>query len=88
MNASRRNKQAVTIGFLVGSRRYDCSHSYFPLGAKLKVRVKELIQGDNGLGVFQCRIDGTGEHANIEASANLNVFQPDDPEEILRGEAP
>ena len=85
---ARSDKQAVKIGFLVGSRRYDCSHSHFPLGAKLEVRVKELIQVHNSLSVFQCRIDGTGEHADIEASANLNVFQPDDPEGFLRGEAP
>lgn len=79
--------QRVKIGFLVGSRKYNCSHSYFPLGAHLEVRVREIIYGENGLCVFECSLQGTGKHADILASANINVFQPDDPEQFLQGEA-
>lgn len=82
---SRQNGQPVKIGFLVGSRRYTCSHSYFPTGAHLKVQVREIIHADNGLCVFECKLQGTAEHANISASANINVFQPDDPERFLQG---
>lgn len=82
---AREQQQPVKIGFLVGSRRYTSSHSYFPLGAKLEVRVKELIQGENGLCVFECSLQGTGEYANITANANINVFQPDNPEQFLEG---
>ncbi len=82
---ARRNGQQVKIGFLVGSRKYQCSHSYFPIGARLEVSVREVIFGENGLCVFECTLQGTGEHADIAASANINVFQPEDPEQFLQG---
>ena len=84
---ARRQGQQVKIGFLVGSRKYSCSHSYFPVGAHLEVNVREVSYGENGLCVFECRLRGTGAHADILASANINVFQPDDPEKFLQGEA-
>lgn len=84
---ARSRGQRVKIGFLVGSRKYSCSHSYFPLGAHLEVKVREIIYGENGLCVFECSLHGTGAHADILASANINVFQPDDPEQFLQGEA-
>lgn len=83
---SREQQQPVKIGFLVGTRRYSSSHSYFPLGAKLEVTVKELIHGENGLCVFECNLQGTGEHQHISAKANINVFQPEDPERFLEGD--
>ena len=82
---ARHAGRPVKIGFLVGSRRYTCSHSYFPVGAYLQVQVKEVIRGDNGLCVFECNLRGLDEHAGISASANINVFQPDDPERFLQG---
>jgi len=82
---ARHAGKPVKIGFLVGSRRYTCSHSYFPVGASLQVHVKEVIRGDNGLCVFECTLCGLGEYADITASANINVFQPDDPERFLQG---
>lgn len=84
---SRQQQQPVKIGFLVGSRRYTSSHSYFPIGATLEVLVKEIIRGDNGLCVFECNLQGTGVHADITATANINVFQPEDPERFLDGDA-
>lgn len=84
---ARHNGKPVKIGFLVGSRRYTCSQSYFPIDAQLEVQVKEIIHGDNGLCVFECTLRGIGDHTNISASANINVFQPDDPEKFLQGES-
>ena len=81
---SRQAQQPIKIGFLVGSRRYSCNQGYFPLGAHLKVTATELIQADNGLCVFECQLKGTGKHAHIHAEANINVFQPEDPEEFLQ----
>lgn len=76
---ARQQQQPIKIGFLVGSRRYNCNCSYFPIGATLKVSVKREIEGENGLSVFECQISGD----NISANANLNVFQPDNPAEFL-----
>jgi predicted hotdog family 3-hydroxylacyl-ACP dehydratase len=84
---ARSQHERVAIGFLVGTRRFDCSVPYFPIGATLLITVDELISGDNSLSVFQCTLQGLGEHAQIKASANLNVFQPDDPEAFLQGQS-
>ena len=78
---ARRIGQPVKIGFLVGSRCYTASHAYFPLGAQLQVKVKEIVSGDQGLSVFECTLQGPDE---LGASANINVFQPEDPEQFLQ----
>jgi len=76
------------LGFLVGSRKYTCSTDYFALGQVLKIKVQRELQADNGLSVFDCQlqaaaqIEGQGEA--VEASANLNVFQPDDAEQFIQ----
>lgn len=76
----------VVVGFLVGSRRYESSHAYFPLGSALVIEVEREFQADNGLGVFACSIRGEGPDGEaISATAALNVFQPDDVEEFLAG---
>ena len=68
------------LGFLLGTRKYQCSNDYFELGQTLNIKVKCEMQADNGLHVFQCSLSGD----NIEASASLNVFQPDDSEKFLK----
>jgi len=62
----------LNLGFLLGTRRYDCNLDIFPVGSVLTVSVKQLVE-DQGLGVFDCRITAEG----ISASAKLNVYQPD-----------
>lgn len=69
----------VQLGFLVGTRRYRSNVSHFPFGETLWVHVKELVQGDNGLSVFECQI----RSHSLAVSANLNVFQPEDPAQFL-----
>lgn len=64
--------KSINLGFLLGTRRYDCNVDSFAVGAVLTVHVKKLIQ-DQGLGVFDCYITAEG----IKASAKLNVYQPD-----------
>jgi predicted hotdog family 3-hydroxylacyl-ACP dehydratase len=74
----------VKVGFLVGTRRYNCSHAHFPLGTELNVSVVREFQADNGLGSFACSIEGilpNGEAASVDAS--LNVFLPENVEEFL-----
>ncbi len=62
----------INLGFLLGTRRYECNVDRFAVGTVLTVGVRHIIQ-DQGLGVFDCRIEGE----NIEAAAKLNVYQPD-----------
>lgn len=69
----------VELGFLVGSRRFQTNCAFFKPGTELWVCVKPLVQGDNGLSVFDCRVLGDA----IEVSANLNVYEPEDPAAFL-----
>ncbi|MBA3929851.1 MAG: hypothetical protein C0521_09720 [Xanthomonas sp.] len=64
-----------SIGFLLGTRRYDSRTSWFPAGALLRVEAIRELLGDNGLGMFRCRILGDGEEL---ATANVSVFEPPD----------
>ena len=62
----------VELGFLLGTRKYECNVECFPLGAELHIQASRTLQDDNGMGVFECRLGGPG----IEVFARLNVFRP------------
>ncbi len=62
----------VTMGLLLGTRRFLTNIDKFTVGKVLRVKVERLIQ-DQGLSVFNCRISGE----NVEVSAKLNVYQPE-----------
>jgi predicted hotdog family 3-hydroxylacyl-ACP dehydratase len=70
----RRQGKAVDLGFLLGTRFYECSVSAFSPGTELMVRAEVDIETHNGMSVFDCRIKGE----NIRAAAKLNVFLPKD----------
>ena len=67
--------EGIRIGFLLGTRRYECSRPFFAVGTRLRVHVKRLFQSDNGMGSFECRID---DGAAQLASVTLTVYQPAD----------
>jgi predicted hotdog family 3-hydroxylacyl-ACP dehydratase len=68
------------IGFLLGTRRYECTAERFDIGQRLRVRVQPEMLGANGLNVFNCNLEGDG----ISAQAVVNVFQPDDADAFLQ----
>lgn len=67
--------RAPSIGFLLGSRRYEATCPHFAVGARLRVEARREILGDNGLGAFACRIL---EGEAVLAQANVSVFEPPD----------
>ncbi|WXL25299.1 hotdog family protein [Ectopseudomonas mendocina] len=69
---ARTRGEPVELGFLLGTRNYQCNVERFPLGAELHIHATRSLQDDNGMGVFECHLTGTG----IEAIARLNVFRP------------
>ncbi|AIY41878.1 3-hydroxydecanoyl-[ACP] dehydratase [Collimonas arenae] len=74
--------EAVRIGFLLGTRRYEAACAEFAIGSVLQVHVQKLLQADNGVGSFECHIrDGAQELA----SGTITVFQPDDAAVFLEG---
>jgi len=68
------------IGFLVGTRKYVSSNSYFSLNSTLSIKVSENLKAENGLCVFNCELHSD----ECEASARLNVFQPEDANQFIR----
>lgn len=82
---ARRRGERVKLGFLLGTRRYEASCDHFAIGARLRIEAHCELFGDNGLGMFSCRIL---EGDAVLATANLSVFEPTDPEAYLEGHAP
>ena len=75
-----RRGEAVKPGFLLGTRRYISHREAFAVGLRLRVEAHCELFGDNGLGLFACRIyDGDEEIA----TANVSVFEPPDADAYL-----
>jgi predicted hotdog family 3-hydroxylacyl-ACP dehydratase len=83
---ARLNGSQVKIGFLLGTRRYDCPRPYFTIGSLLQVHIRRILQAENGFGAFECRIDDMTIAANaaMAAVATITVFQPDNADEFLQ----
>ncbi|VFR42069.1 3-hydroxydecanoyl-[ACP] dehydratase [plant metagenome] len=65
----------VTLGFLLGTRRYACDVPSFPPGIDMTVHIARSLQDDSGMGVFECSL--RVRHTTL-ATARLNVFSPPD----------
>nr|ADU90644.1 putative beta-hydroxyacyl-(acyl-carrier-protein) dehydratase [Collimonas sp. MPS11E8] len=80
--AAQLRHDAVKIGFLLGTRRYEASCPNFAIGSRLQVHVHKILQADNGIGSFECHIHAAGQRL---ASATVTVFQPADAAVFLEG---
>ena len=76
---ARLQGRPVALGFLLGTRKFECNVEHFPLGAQLHIHALRSLEDDNGMGVFECHLTGPG----IRASARLNVFRPPQAENYL-----
>lgn len=72
--------EPIKPGFLLGSRRYSCDCEYFWLGQRLSIEARCELFGDNGLGLFSCRIY---DQQRQWAAANVSVYEPPDPKAFL-----
>jgi predicted hotdog family 3-hydroxylacyl-ACP dehydratase len=81
---SRQSGADVGLGFLLGTRRYECHVERFLPGTRLSVRVARSLQDATGMGVFECELRAAGE---LLALARLNVYRPADASTFTR-EAP
>ena len=64
-------------GYLLGTRHYKCTVSYFEAGVNYQATCQELVRDSQGMGSFACRILLDG---NSIAEANLAVLER--PQEI------
>lgn len=72
---ARAEGREPSIGFLLGTRRYTAHQPAFAAGTCLRVEAHCELMGENGLGMFACRILA-GEREL--AVANVSVFEPPD----------
>lgn len=77
---ARLSGKPVRIGYLLGTRHYECKQPRFALGSCLKIHVKRVLQSEEGLAAFDCRID---DESGPIARGNLTVYQSADHEELL-----
>jgi len=73
--------EEIGLGFLLGTRHYQCSVGSFPCGTRLRVRAEKIIEAANEMSVFGCTLEGD----NINASSQLNVLLPKDSTKFLAG---
>ncbi len=67
---ARQENAPIRLGFLLGTRRYLSNVDAFKVGSTVTIQVEKILQ-DEGLGVFDCLIQGAG----VEVTAKLNVYQ-------------
>ncbi|WP_310374191.1 hypothetical protein [Rhodoferax ferrireducens] len=67
--------EPVSIGFLLGTRRYVADCAGFAVGSVLRIEAHAELVADNGLGMFDCRI--YAEEKEL-ARAHVSVFEPKD----------
>ncbi|UST59337.1 hotdog family protein [Pseudomonas moraviensis] len=77
---ARQKGNPVELGFLLGTRKFECNVEAFAPGSELTVHGIRSLEDDNGMGVFECHIHGDGIHA----SARLNVFRPPEANQYLQ----
>lgn len=73
-------KGSIELGFVIGSRNYECFVSKFENNSCLTIKVEELFF-DSELGAFDCAIEIQGK---LAAKAQLNVFQPSSLKDFLQ----
>ncbi len=76
-----RNGKPITMGFLLGTRKYVTTVPVFPADALVEVTVNLMYRETDGLGAFGCAIILAGAQV---AEATVKVFEPEDPEKFMR----
>lgn len=63
------------IGFLLGTRRYQCQTQHFAFDQPIRIEVELDFRADNGLGAFRGRL--LNKRNEPLGFATINVFQPE-----------
>jgi predicted hotdog family 3-hydroxylacyl-ACP dehydratase len=81
---ARQRGEKPRVGFLLGTRRYECSRPRFRPGEHLRIEVLRQFSADNGLGQFDCTITIGTEQV---ATAALTVYEPQPGQDLTKGES-
>lgn len=78
--ADYRAGQAPPIGFLLGTRRYQCRVTAFAAEQNLTVFARQKYLDEDRLALFECQLlDGE----DVLAEAEIKAIQPQNPESIF-----
>lgn len=80
---ARQRGDTARIGFLLGTRRYECRTAQFTTGSTLLVTAHQLPHSGHVLGAFACTIEDKQTRETL-AEATVTVFQPDNAQEFTR----
>jgi predicted hotdog family 3-hydroxylacyl-ACP dehydratase len=69
---ARLRGEPIKLGYLLGTRCYECSRPFFRVGTLLRIHARRILQSENGLGSFECRIE---DESGQIAAATVSVFQ-------------
>jgi predicted hotdog family 3-hydroxylacyl-ACP dehydratase len=72
--------EQIQLGFLLGTRKYECEVPFFPIGARLIMSAQQELVSEQGLAVFICTIELDGR---VIARASVNAFQPPNVQEFF-----
>jgi len=75
----KRQGLAIDLGFLLGTRFYQCSVGHFVCGTRLTVKAEKIIEAANDMVVFDCCLEGN----EVKAASKLNVLMPQDSKKFL-----
>jgi len=70
----RLHKLGPQLGFLMGTRRYTTTCSYFEPGSELHIHCREQATVGNSLAIFDCEIIDSQREQPL-ATAKLSVFR-------------
>lgn len=82
---ARQAGDAAKLGFLLGTRRYECHADALPAGASLNIHVRRGLIDASGMSVFECELR---DDTRLLAQARLNVYQPRDPLAFIQEDPP
>ena len=71
---ARLRGEPVRVGFLLGTRRYSCAVPAFAAGSTLDIHVRCALQGETGLGAFDCRIVDAERGAELATATALDFL--------------
>jgi predicted hotdog family 3-hydroxylacyl-ACP dehydratase len=84
--------EQIQLGFLLGTRKYECDVPFFPVGARLVMSVRQELVSEQGLAVFVCSIEllpaggsAWNEPGRVIARASVNAFQPPNVQDFFEG---
>ena len=76
----RQAGQALRIGLLIGTRRYDSEVATFALGTRLTATAKLVSRESEHMYVFACEI---ADDTRVLARGDIKAYRPDDIHEFL-----